>query len=166
MPPILINPGGLIVAAYQKWTGHVSTRLSCLGSEARLSARWVIKRSEVSSNSRYSSPVADPTRRPPEHKSTPEMAHLDEKTREPREDPVEEDLKGGIVTTAPVEDLDEAAIFLREHNFTQGYLAELLEDSQANKKIVRRIDLTLMPLHEILYSRIWIWGLWRRKSAF
>ncbi|KAK5958779.1 hypothetical protein OHC33_000622 [Knufia fluminis] len=78
------------------------------------------------------------------------MAHLDEKTREPREDPVEEDLKGGIVTTAPVEDLDEAAIFLREHNFTQGYLAELLEDSQANKKIVRRIDLTPTVLKDPL----------------
>ena len=58
----------------------------------------------------------------------------------------DEALKTELGTIAPVEDLDEAAIFLREHNFSQEYLAELLEDTELNKKIVRRTDLMLMPL--------------------
>ncbi|ETN42085.1 uncharacterized protein HMPREF1541_04024 [Cyphellophora europaea CBS 101466] len=63
----------------------------------------------------------------------------------------EEPLKGDIEDIGPREDLDEAGIFLREHNFTQSYLAELLEDKALNKRIVRKVDLTLMPLLCLTY---------------
>ncbi|KAK5061191.1 hypothetical protein LTR84_007733 [Exophiala bonariae] len=59
----------------------------------------------------------------------------------------DDQLKPTLTTNVgQVEELDEAGIFLREHNFSQAYLAELLEDKELNKKIIRRIDWTLMPL--------------------
>lgn len=45
-----------------------------------------------------------------------------------------------------VEDLDEANIFLRQHNITPEYINELLEDDAANKRISRKVDLQLLPL--------------------
>lgn len=44
------------------------------------------------------------------------------------------------------EDLDEAEIFLRANNVSHGYLQELLQDEEKNKKIVRKVDFMLMPL--------------------
>lgn len=59
----------------------------------------------------------------------------------------DDQLKPTLTTDAgQIEELDEAGLFLREHNFSQAYLAELLEDKDLNKKIIRRIDWTLMPL--------------------
>ncbi|KEF62843.1 uncharacterized protein A1O9_00816 [Exophiala aquamarina CBS 119918] len=59
----------------------------------------------------------------------------------------DDQLKPTLTTNVgSVEELDEAGLFLREHNFSQAYLAELLEDKELNRKIVRRIDFTLMPL--------------------
>lgn len=43
-------------------------------------------------------------------------------------------------------DLDEAEIFLRDNNFTSGYIRELLSDKELNKKLVRKIDRILLPL--------------------
>jgi hypothetical protein len=45
-----------------------------------------------------------------------------------------------------VEDLDEANVFLRQHNITLEYIAELLEDEAANKRVLRKVDLRLLPL--------------------
>ncbi|KAH8625013.1 MFS general substrate transporter [Alternaria alternata] len=45
-----------------------------------------------------------------------------------------------------VEDLDEANLFLRQHNITPQYIAELLEDQNANKKVSRKVDFLLLPL--------------------
>ncbi|KAI4696009.1 uncharacterized protein J4E88_000180 [Alternaria novae-zelandiae] len=45
-----------------------------------------------------------------------------------------------------VEDLDEANLFLRQHNITPEYMAELLEDDMANKRVSRKVDLLLLPL--------------------
>lgn len=45
-----------------------------------------------------------------------------------------------------VEDLDEANLFLRQHNITPEYMAELLEDNIANKRVSRKVDLLLLPL--------------------
>lgn len=45
-----------------------------------------------------------------------------------------------------VEDLDEANIFLRQHNITTEYIAELLDDEAANKRVSRKVDLRLLPL--------------------
>jgi hypothetical protein len=45
-----------------------------------------------------------------------------------------------------VEDLDEANLFLRQHNITPEYIAELLEDKNANKKVSRKVDFLLLPL--------------------
>ncbi|EXJ82599.1 hypothetical protein A1O3_06412 [Capronia epimyces CBS 606.96] len=48
--------------------------------------------------------------------------------------------------TGDVTDLDEAEIFLRDNNFTSGYIKELLADKKRNKRLVRRVDLVLLPL--------------------
>lgn len=45
-----------------------------------------------------------------------------------------------------VEDLDEGSQFLRQHNFTSDYLSELLEDEALNKRVLRKVDLLLLPL--------------------
>ncbi|EMD66371.1 hypothetical protein COCSADRAFT_169327 [Bipolaris sorokiniana ND90Pr] len=45
-----------------------------------------------------------------------------------------------------VQDLDEANIFLRQHNITPEYIAELLDDEAANKRVSRKVDLRLLPL--------------------
>jgi sugar phosphate permease len=45
-----------------------------------------------------------------------------------------------------ISSLDEADIFLREHNFTPEYIQGLLVDKELNKKLVRKIDLILLPM--------------------
>ncbi|KAE8872204.1 hypothetical protein P3342_002532 [Pyrenophora teres f. teres] len=50
------------------------------------------------------------------------------------------------VAEGEVEDLDEATLYLREHNITLEYTAELLEDKIANKRVSRKVDLLLLPL--------------------
>ncbi|KAJ4348880.1 hypothetical protein N0V95_005101 [Ascochyta clinopodiicola] len=45
-----------------------------------------------------------------------------------------------------VEDLDEGSQFLRKHNITSDYILELLQDHQLNKRVLRKVDLLLMPL--------------------
>ena len=45
-----------------------------------------------------------------------------------------------------VQDLDEANLYLRQHNITPEYTAELLEDPIANKKVSRKVDMLLLPL--------------------
>jgi sugar phosphate permease len=54
----------------------------------------------------------------------------------------EVDIKAGEI----VGDLDAAEVFLRNHNFSHAYLHELLQDEVACKKLVRKINWTLMPL--------------------
>ncbi|KAG9695764.1 MFS general substrate transporter, partial [Aureobasidium melanogenum] len=54
----------------------------------------------------------------------------------------EMDLKAGEV----IEDLDAAEVFLRDNNFSHSYLHELLQDEAACKKLVRKVNWTLMPL--------------------
>lgn len=53
----------------------------------------------------------------------------------------EVDIKAGEIA-----DLDAAEVFLRNHNFSHAYLHELLQDEVACKKLVRKINWTLMPL--------------------
>lgn len=50
------------------------------------------------------------------------------------------------VTAGEVVSLDASEVFLREHNFSDEYLAELLADEQMNKRLVRKIDLIVLPL--------------------
>jgi hypothetical protein len=45
-----------------------------------------------------------------------------------------------------VEDLDEGSQFLRQHNYTSEYLSELLQDEALNKRLIRKVDLLLLPL--------------------
>ncbi|USP79999.1 uncharacterized protein yc1106_07273 [Curvularia clavata] len=45
-----------------------------------------------------------------------------------------------------VDDIDEANIFLRQHNITPEYIAELLKDEAANNRVSRKVDLRLLPL--------------------
>lgn len=43
-------------------------------------------------------------------------------------------------------DLDETEVFLRQHNFTQRTLDELLADGPRQKRLVRKVDLLVLPL--------------------
>ncbi|KAK9233755.1 putative transporter [Lipomyces kononenkoae] len=45
-----------------------------------------------------------------------------------------------------VEDLDDAEVFLRDNGISHGRLRELLDDKDAQKRLLRRVDLTLLPL--------------------
>ncbi|KAK1569837.1 major facilitator superfamily transporter [Colletotrichum navitas] len=49
-------------------------------------------------------------------------------------------------TAGEVELLDESAAFLHEHNISEEYLAELVNDKERNRRLVRKIDLTILPL--------------------
>ncbi|TIC89968.1 putative transporter [Colletotrichum higginsianum] len=54
---------------------------------------------------------------------------------------IDGDLKAG-----QVELLDEAEIFLQQNGISHAQMRELFEDEDAKKKLVRKIDLTLLPL--------------------
>ncbi|KAI4594512.1 hypothetical protein KJ359_008301 [Pestalotiopsis sp. 9143b] len=56
------------------------------------------------------------------------------------EEPV--DLKQGIC----IDQLDEAEIFLRDNGISHYHLHELLNDKETQRKLVRRVDWTLLPL--------------------
>jgi hypothetical protein len=69
-----------------------------------------------------------------------------EKAQEPAE---VTDLKLG-----EIEDLDQAEVFLREHNYSHAQLQDLLADETAVKKVRRRVDWILMPLLCGTYSKL------------
>lgn len=50
------------------------------------------------------------------------------------------------VTAGEIVSLDASEVFLREHNFHEDYLTELLADEPLNKRLVRKIDLVVLPL--------------------
>ncbi|OLN85407.1 putative transporter C757.13-like protein 3 [Colletotrichum chlorophyti] len=50
------------------------------------------------------------------------------------------------LTMGEVEHLDESAKFLYENNITDEYLAELVNDKEKNRRLVRKIDLVILPL--------------------
>lgn len=50
------------------------------------------------------------------------------------------------ITRGEVVSLDASELFLREHNYSDEYLAELLADKALNKRLVRKIDLIVLPL--------------------
>lgn len=90
----------------------------------------------------------------PEKQQRSAVAHADENDEKPIPEtqiketdysrptnPNDIDLRAG-----EVHNLDQAALFLHEHNFTQSDLQTLLQDEQAQKKIRRRVDWVLMPL--------------------
>lgn len=52
-------------------------------------------------------------------------------------------LAAGEVATR---ELDASEIFLQEHHFSDAYLAELLADGPRNTRLVRKIDLVVLPL--------------------
>ncbi|KAL2209721.1 major facilitator superfamily transporter [Sarocladium strictum] len=56
---------------------------------------------------------------------------------------VSDKLDIGQVDTAA---LDEAELFLRKNNISNGYVQELLSDDQEVKKLVRKVDLVVLPL--------------------
>ncbi|RAO73324.1 uncharacterized protein BHQ10_009336 [Talaromyces amestolkiae] len=66
-----------------------------------------------------------------------------EKKTNPKETSIvaDKDVQTGVIT-----DIDEGEIFLREYNITNGRLHELLGDKLRNKRLVRKVDLLLMPL--------------------
>ncbi|RBR16519.1 uncharacterized protein FIESC28_06928 [Fusarium coffeatum] len=50
------------------------------------------------------------------------------------------------LTQGETVDLDATETFLREHNFTNEYIAELLNDKALNKRVIRKVDMLLLPL--------------------
>lgn len=50
------------------------------------------------------------------------------------------------ITQGEIVSLDASEVFLREHNFSDEYLAELLADEDRNKRLVRKIDFIVLPL--------------------
>ncbi|UZP38203.1 hypothetical protein NXS19_006019 [Fusarium pseudograminearum] len=50
------------------------------------------------------------------------------------------------LTQGDIVELDATEAFLREHNFTNEYIAELLNDKDLNKRVVRKVDMILLPL--------------------
>lgn len=50
------------------------------------------------------------------------------------------------ITAGEVVSLDASEVFLREHNFHDDYLVELLADEPLNKRLVRKIDMIILPL--------------------
>ncbi|KAK2598814.1 hypothetical protein N8I77_012201 [Diaporthe amygdali] len=50
------------------------------------------------------------------------------------------------ITQGEIVSLDASEVFLREHNFSDEYLAELLADTDKNKRLVRKIDMIVLPL--------------------
>ncbi|KAJ5034979.1 uncharacterized protein L3040_008246 [Drepanopeziza brunnea f. sp. 'multigermtubi'] len=66
---------------------------------------------------------------------------MDEKIEESPSDSKVEDFGAGESSG-----LDEADIFLRDNNFGPRYVQELLADKELNRKLVRRVDMVLLPL--------------------
>lgn len=54
--------------------------------------------------------------------------------------------KAGSIQDGEVENLDETEIFLRQHDFSNEYLQTLLADKAKERKLVRKIDMIVLPL--------------------
>ncbi|RSM15848.1 hypothetical protein CDV31_004790 [Fusarium ambrosium] len=50
------------------------------------------------------------------------------------------------ITPGEVVELDATETFLRQHNFTNEYIEELMADTELNKKLIRKVDMVLLPL--------------------
>ncbi|KAH8732126.1 major facilitator superfamily transporter [Phaeosphaeriaceae sp. PMI808] len=50
------------------------------------------------------------------------------------------------ITLGDVQNLDISSTFLNENNITSEYLAELVNDQEKNRRLVRKIDLIVLPL--------------------
>jgi sugar phosphate permease len=64
---------------------------------------------------------------------------------------IEPTTKATSIAEGETIDLDETEKFLREHNFTNEYLEELLSDKARQRKLVRKIDLIVLPLLAVTY---------------
>ncbi|GJC81457.1 putative transporter C757.13 [Colletotrichum liriopes] len=53
---------------------------------------------------------------------------------------------GEDLTAGQVELLDVAEISLQQNGISHAFMRELLEDEKAQKKLARKVDLTLLPL--------------------
>jgi MFS family permease len=50
------------------------------------------------------------------------------------------------LTQGDIVERDATEAFLREHNFTNEYIAELLNDKALNKRLIRKVDMILLPM--------------------
>jgi hypothetical protein len=64
---------------------------------------------------------------------------------------IEPTTKATSIAEGETIDLDETEKFLREHNFSNEYLEELLSDKARQRKLVRKIDLIVLPLLAVTY---------------
>ncbi|KAF5636151.1 allantoate permease [Fusarium sp. NRRL 52700] len=50
------------------------------------------------------------------------------------------------ITPGEVVELGATEAFLRQHNFTNEYIGELLADTEPNKKLIQKVDMILLPM--------------------
>ncbi|KAF9761034.1 hypothetical protein IL306_003975 [Fusarium sp. DS 682] len=74
-----------------------------------------------------------PTGPLPDDKKLPEEEHIAMK-------------KLDSITQGELVELDATETFLRQHNFTNEYIDELLSDTALNKKLIRKVDMILLPM--------------------
>ncbi|KAF5548908.1 major facilitator superfamily transporter [Fusarium mexicanum] len=53
---------------------------------------------------------------------------------------------GGSITAGENSSTDESELFLQQHGFTTEYLNELVSDKEKNKRLVKKVDMLLLPL--------------------
>lgn len=64
---------------------------------------------------------------------------------------IEPSTKAASIAEGETIDLDETEKFLREHNFSNEYLDELLSDKARQRRLVRKIDFMVLPLLAVTY---------------
>ncbi|KAI0015885.1 major facilitator superfamily transporter [Xylariomycetidae sp. FL0641] len=57
-----------------------------------------------------------------------------------------QDVPCGKIDIEEVVELDDAEVFLRDNNFSNEYVSELLQDEPLMKRLVRKVDLVILPL--------------------
>jgi sugar phosphate permease len=64
---------------------------------------------------------------------------------------IEPTTKATSIAEGETIDLDETEKFLRQHNFSHAYLEELLSDKARQQKLIKKIDMIVLPLLAITY---------------
>ncbi|KAF4944069.1 hypothetical protein FGADI_12951 [Fusarium gaditjirri] len=57
-----------------------------------------------------------------------------------------EETGSGSIAAGENPNTDESELFLQQHGFTTGYLDELVLDREKNKRLVKKVDMVLLPL--------------------
>lgn len=74
-----------------------------------------------------------------------------DKAKHSLEKVIEPTTKATSIAEGETIDLDETEKFLREHNFSNEYLDELLSDTASQRRLVKKVDLVVLPLLAVTY---------------